>query len=197
LRNINALGVWYNYDENLIAKEYCPQAELIPLQSIEPYYHTDPWSVALNGKKVLVIHPFSETIKEQYKKRDKLFFNKDILPVFELKTFNAVVSFGGEKTKFETWFQALDYMCEEIRKIDFDIAIIGAGAYGLPLAEFVRQLGKKGIHMGGATQILFGIKGARWDQHDFISKLYNEYWVRPSDKEKPNGFNKVEEGCYW
>ena len=169
---------------------------IIP-HAIEPYYHENPWSDVLRNKKVLIIHPFVETIREQYKKRSQLFRNEKILPHFELLTLKAVNSICGTKTGFGTRFEALDYMCGEIRKIDFDIAIIGAGAYGPALAVFVKQIGKKAIHMGGATQILFGIKGARWDQMEIISKLYNEQWVRPSDKERPEGFNKVEEGCYW
>ena len=51
--------------------------------------------------------------------------------------------------------------------------------------------------MGGPTQILFGIKGKRWDDHPVISKFYNEYWVIPNSIEKPQGANKVENGCYW
>ena len=40
---------------------------------LEPYYHDLPWSAALEGKKVLVIHPFAVTIEKQYQKRRKLF----------------------------------------------------------------------------------------------------------------------------
>lgn len=40
--------------------------------------------------KVLVIHPFEDTIKSQYQKREKLFPGTDILPEFELKTLKAV-----------------------------------------------------------------------------------------------------------
>jgi hypothetical protein len=88
-------------------------------------------------------------------------------------------------------------MCAEVEKVDFDIAIIGAGAYGLPLAFHVKSLGKKAIHMGGATQILFGIKGKRWDHHEVISKLYNEHWVRPLPSERPEHYYDIEKGCYW
>ena len=47
--------------------------------------------------------------------------------------------------------------------------------------------------MGGATQLLFGIKGKRWDDMG----IYNGYWVRPDETERPKGLEKVEEGCYW
>lgn len=97
----------------------------------------------------------------------------------------------------EIWFDALDYMYEECKQIDFDVAIIGCGAYGLPLAAKLKSHGKQVIHLGGATQLMFGIKGKRWDEMPEISKYYNEYWVRPNKNEVVKDGNKVENGCYW
>ena len=52
----------------------------------------------LRGKKVLVIHPFAETIQHQYEqKRTLLFKNPDVLPEFQLETIKAVQSLGGQK----------------------------------------------------------------------------------------------------
>ena len=85
-------------------------------------------------------------------------------------------------------------------KIDFDIAILGCGAYGMPLAVKLKRAGKQAVHLGGATQLLFGIKGTRWEAKNYptnIAKLFNEYWVRPSASEKVKGREKVEGGCYW
>jgi glycerol-3-phosphate dehydrogenase len=88
-------------------------------------------------------------------------------------------------------------MKDLINKASFDVAIIGCGAYGFPLAAHVKRIGKKAVHMGGATQILFGIKGARWNNHDFISFLYNEYWTAPNKQETPTKHKDIEGGCYW
>ena len=52
-------------------------------------------------------------------------------------------------------------MEERIGKIDFDVALLGCGAYGLPFAASIKRMGKKAVHLGVATQILFGIKGKR------------------------------------
>ncbi len=154
---------------------------------------SDYWGKALKGKRVLVIHPFEATIREQYAKREKLFKDPDTLPEFELLTLKAVQSLGDSSVKFEDWFQALDWMNSEIDHMDFDVAIIGAGAYGMPLAAHVKKKGKVAIHLGGGTQILFGIKGARWDNSD----CYNEHWIRPLACDHPAGLQKVENGCYW
>jgi hypothetical protein len=197
INRIDIIGVWFNFYENIICERFCPDACLVPLRSIEPYYSDNPWSKSLENKKVMVIHPFEKSIKSQYKKRKLLFANTDVLPNFELITLKAVQSSAKTKPGFETWFDAYEHMCAEINKIDFDIALIGAGAYGLPLASYTKSIGKKAIHMGGGTQILFGIQGKRWDQHEVISKFYNEHWVRPLPSERPDQYHKIEGGCYW
>ena len=54
-----------------------------------------------------------------------------------------------------------------------------------------------GAQAGGATQILFGIRGKRWDADARISRLYNEWWVRPAPEERVAGADRVENACYW
>ena len=197
-KQVDMLGVWNMFMQGVITERYLPDADYCELRSIEPYYYENPWSEALVGKKVLVIHPFAETIIAQYEKRDKLFVNKAVLPEFELQTVKAVQTIAGTKdTRFKDWFEALAYMYDEAMKKDFDIALIGCGAYGFPLAAKIKKAGKQAVHMGGSLQILFGIKGKRWDNHEIIGKLYNDAWVRPGEKEIPLKKEIVEGGCYW
>ncbi len=200
-KDIDLLGVWYNDMEDYVCDKFATNAEFTKLRNLEPYYGADeirPWTRTLKGKKVLVIHPFIESIRYQYERRQLIWKDKDILPEFELHTIKAVQTIAGQSDdRFDTWFEALDYMIEQCKKEDFDIALIGCGAYGLPLAAEIKKMGKGAIHIGGALQILFGIKGKRWDNHPYISTLYNEYWIRPMEKERPKGVEKVEEGCYW
>jgi len=52
-----------------------------------------------------------------------------------LLTLKAVQTIANTKDdRFDTWFDALDYMYNEALKLDFDVALIGCGAYGYPLA---------------------------------------------------------------
>jgi hypothetical protein len=194
--DIDILGSWLLGERRLA--HLFPAAKVVNLEDLEPYYHRNPWSEVLQDKVVLVIHPFEESIKSQYEKRDKLFRDSRTLPEFQLKTLKAVQSIAGNAPDgFSSWFSALDWMCEKIQNIEFDIAIIGAGAYGLPLASFVKRIGKKSVHLGGPTQILFGIRGSRWDERPFFQQLYNENWIKPLPVEIPSNFQKVESGCYW
>jgi hypothetical protein len=183
LAQTDVLGSWLNGEAKL--GRYLVQAKTVRLADLEPYFHRDPWTTALEGRTVLVIHPFEASIRRQYEKREFLFDDPRILPAFTLKTLKAVQSIAENAMGFETWFDALDWMCARVREIEFDVALIGAGAYGLPLAAFVKSLGKKAVHLGGATQIMFGIKGKRWDQWPQYQKLYNEHWTRPLAEETP------------
>tara|TARA_Y100001972_G_C7623857_1_gene312904 strand:- start:216 stop:1154 length:939 start_codon:yes stop_codon:yes gene_type:complete len=196
VKSVDVLGVWFKPGEDYLVKKYMSKARLVPLRSLEPYYNPgSPWSRALEGKKVLVVHPFDQTIGSQFQKRQLLFKGSEVLPDFKLITYKAVQSLNGS-TQYASWFEALEEMKSGIKNIEFDVAIIGAGAYGMPLASFVKSLGKQAVHMGGATQILFGIKGNRWDDKEFFQNMYNEHWTRPSETERPKG-PLLEGACYW
>lgn len=200
LKESDLLAVWNNPHEDYMIRKYAPQTDVTVLRALEPWYTpAQPWTAALEGKKLLVIHPFAETIQKQYQKRELLFPGTQILPPLqELFVVKAVQTIADEQDdRFATWFDALDYMVQEAMQIDFDIAIIGCGAYGLPLAARLKQNGKQAVHMGGAAQLLFGIKGGRWDKHPVISKLYNEHWVRPGESETFKDAKNIEGGCYW
>lgn len=186
------------FEIEFIQKYLHQPLDLMDMYAISyPIPFENPWTKLLKGKKVLVIHPFEDSIRTQYAKRKLLFSNPDTLPEFELITFKPVQGIGDSKyaLSYNNWFEALEDMKNQISDIDFDIAIIGAGAYGMFLGAHCKSLGKKAIHMGGATQLLFGIKGKRWD----TLNLYNEHWIRPSESEKPLGAEKFEEGtfAYW
>jgi hypothetical protein len=200
IAQVDLMGVWYNHYESEVCNGYCPQASLVDLDCLEPFRFQHPWSGLLAGKKVLVIHPFVESIRRQYQeKRQLLFPSPEVLPEFELKTMQSVQSIAGSPVDFPSWFDAYRHMCDRIAKEDFEACLIGAGAYGLPLASFAKQLGKQAIHLGGVTQILFGIKGKRWEREyaDSTAKLFNEHWVRPMTSETPANKDQIERGCYW
>ena len=143
-RQLDLLAVWHTVMQDYLVNCVCPDDMLTTsLPDIEPYYCRHPWTSALAGKKVVVVHPFQKTIEEQYLKREKLFDDPEVLPEFELRTVKAVQTIAfSEDDRFSSWFDALDYMFKEVMKEDFDVAIIGCGAYGFPLAAKIRAAGK-------------------------------------------------------
>jgi len=100
------------------------------------------------------------------------------------------------KMKFNgiaSWDDGLEKHAKEISLKDFDLALVGAGAWSLPLAARIKQMGKSAIHMGGEMQLLFGIKGKRWEDRN----IYNDSRMRPFAEDTPTDVNRVEDGCYW
>ena len=197
---IDILGSYVQHE--YYVRSYTEKAKKINLNGYyAPFLWKNPWTKELKGKKVLVIHPFAETIKKQYEKREYLFENPDVLPEFEkLTVIKAVQSIAGNssETGFKDWFEALDFMKNQMDQSDYEIALIGCGAYGMSLAAHAKRKGKIAVHMAGWTQMLFGIYGNRWieDQPEF-KKYINKYWTRPGIDERPKNAEKVEGGCYW
>lgn len=190
-------------------KPHLPEVPWTGLIAAEPYWADKPWTAALAGKKVLVVHPFAPLIEKQYREhRSSLFEDPNVLPAFTLSTIKAVQSVGGEPdAPVADWFEALDLMKRQMDAIDYDIALLGCGAYGFPLAAHAKRTGHKVVHLGGSLQILFGIKGKRWDdpKHGagpFIpeggyQRMFNEHWVWPDDSLRPAHAGDVEGGTYW
>jgi len=194
---LDVLGCW-RIEERFLQKHF-PLARRIKLSTLEPYLQKDPWSEELENKKILVIHPFNSTIESQYfDKREQLFKDKRVLPKFKsFETIRAVQTIAGTDSTFSDWFEALDYMKAEMETKDFDIVIIGCGAYGFPLAAHAKRMGKKAIHLGGPTQMLFGVKGKRWIENENFEDIINAFFVFPTDSDKIKNASKVEAGCYW
>ena len=88
-------------------------------------------------------------------------------------------------------------MKKEMEAFEFDVALISAGAYALPLAYHAKKLGKVGITCGGELQLFFGVIGRRWESMEKVVKYRNKYWVRPSKSEQPANWRDIEDGCYW
>lgn len=198
---IDILASW-RFEEEYFSKEL-QNAYKIDFEPYNPFWSDVPWTAALENKKVLVVHPFAETIQKQYLRKELIHKDPRVLPTFDLQTIKAIQTIGNQgDNRFETWFDALEFMKSEIDKKDYDICLLGCGAYGFPLAAHIKRSGKKAVHLGGSLQLLFGIRGARWENNNYnatynYSKLMNEYWVKPSKTETPFKAQQVEEGCYW
>lgn len=200
VQEIDILGSYIRQEKRI--NKYIRDVIRVEIEGyLAPFVWDNPWTSVLKNKKVLVIHPFVESIARQYEKRKFLFDNPDVLPDFEdLFLIKAVQSIAGNGVTSgnASWFEALQHMKDQMSKCEYDIALVGCGAYGMHLAAHAKRMGKIGIHMAGWTQMLFGIYGNRWliDQPQY-SRYINEYWVRPSDKEKPINADVIENGCYW
>ncbi len=194
--------------EGWLIDRYMPQQGKVAenFKLYEAYGFDKPWSAALAGKKVLVVTPFTESVEHQYQKREELFPGTDILPEFSLQTYRSLMTIGDMRDeRFGDWFEALEFMKKEILALDFDVALLGCGAYGFPLAAAIKEQGRQAVHMGGVLQILFGIMGKRWDGSRFggidhmdpkLKRFYSNAWIYPLEG-RPQAADQVEYGPYW
>lgn len=195
MTEIDLLGSWISGEAWFY--ERMPQANFAVRKQLEPYFHSRPWTMALEGKRVLIVHPFDESISKQYEKRSVLFGSKPVLPEFTLLTHKPPRAHFGEIQNADHWFQLLRQLTQEVRAQDFDVALIGAGPFGLPLAAEVKKSGRQSVHLGGALQIVFGIKGKRWERNA-ASRFFNDMWVRPSADETPSSSGRrMSKSSYW
>ena len=80
----------------------------------------------------------------------------------------------------------------------FDVALMGCGGYGLPLAAYIRgNLSRSAIYVGGGLQLMFGITGSRWLGRADMKPWVNEFWVRPSASETPVNAIQFERASYF
>jgi len=197
---------WFNYngeklvyDEQIrIFNQFSNNSIKVDCECLCPYIHENFWTKGLKDKKVLFVYPFVNTISSQYNRKELIWTGEHAgkLPEFELITYKPVWILG-ENKPHSSFKESLEFMKEEISKIDFDVAIIGCSHYGLPLVAHVKNvMNKSSIYMGGELQILFGIKGKRWDQWERVTRHYNENWVRPFE-ELPSNTDMLDGGCYW
>ena len=201
LKSADANAYWGSLlMEEYMINQFVPKdAVLYKMRALEPFFYAEPWTAALAGKRVLVVHPFAELITSQYANREKLFPGKNILPEFELLTVKAVQSSGETiPTDYESWVQALDGMWEQCAAPEYDVALLACGSYAVPLAARMKQAGKKAIVLGGMMQLMFGIKGARWEQsRPDIVALYNDSWVRATQYKVKDADKMVDGPAYW
>lgn len=192
-----------------LLEEWGSTAEHILLRSLEPYYSKDEyrWSNGLSGQKVCVVSSFADTIQKQIAKGEKSVWPTSNETIWPSSTKWSYVNTGyspamsrGKASWHESpssWKEAVTYVVQRVMETDARIVLIGCGGLGMIIGHELKRRGKICIVMGGAIQVFFGIKGGRWKSHEFISKLWNEEWVYPSDKETPGACSAVENSCYW
>ena len=203
IKSTDLLCIWDGIMK-MCAKEFYNDLEnmninTIPARCIEPYYFMDDENYNFNkiikNKKLLIISSHIETMKLQLDKLDKL-FEKKIFENNEFVFLKPPITNGDNHNNID-WEINFNEFKNKI-PLDFDIALISCGGYGMIITSFIKNnLNKSCIYVGGALQIWFGIKGNRWDNHPIISKFYNDYWIRPLNNDKPKNTKCVENNCYW
>jgi hypothetical protein len=197
LAAVDLLARWDSPYQARLVDGLDPMPQLSALSALEPWWQPQPWSAALAGLRVLVVHPFVASIEAQWRHRQSLFRDPAVLPSFALQTLRPPQTLGGAREGYSSWGAALDSLILKVAALEFDVALLGCGAYGLPLGAAIKAQGRAAVHLGGALQLLFGIQGRRWEAIPRYAALSTAAWVRPLPDETPAAAALVDGGCYW
>lgn len=202
LGNADLNAYWGNVlmEEYMIDKVMRKDCIQYAMRALEPFLYKEPWTLALEGMNVLVVHPFAELIEKQYQRRNEIFPEKEILPDCNLKVVKAIQSSGETiPREYQNWGEALDELYNLCMEQKFDVALLACGSYAVPLASRLKDAGKQAIVLGGMMQLMFGIKGARWEaSRPDIVAMYNDAWVRAGEGYRVDNADRMVDGAaYW
>ena len=150
----------------------------------------------MDNKNILIINNLGSLMKMQYESGNI----KKISPHNPVTAKNidflepgyTFFNSGHDSSILET----AEKLCDKIKTINFDCAVVSAGAYSSLLFDYiVNELNKDVFVIGGDLPFYFGILTQR--TRESPSDLINEYFINVPDEMKPLGYEKVENGCYW
>lgn len=160
------------------------------------YIYACPWTLALKGKKILIISSFSKSIETKIPIREKI-YGIDLFPECEIITITPPQTQGNQES--DEFHIELQKFTSTLDSLEYDIALVSCGGYGNLVCNYIYNKGKSAIYVGGVLQMYFGILGSRWliDRQDVVRLFLNEHWSKPGGEEKPKGYENIEGGCYW
>ena len=153
------------------------------------------WLGTIRNKKILIVSSINAQIKEQIPKF-RLIHNTDYSISCPVVYYDCPETYFKEERHESNWFETFNKIKTDISKIEFDIAIISAGAYGHPLAAYIKMLGKQAINICSGIYVLFGIRNKTQTIIRKISSKYNKYWIFPVKNNNRN-YIDIEKGGYW
>ena len=164
------------------------------------YYHKPPNPNILrfmDNKNILIINNLGILMKQQYEsgniKKICPEFSDSVKSIKYLHNGYSFLNNGPDSSILET----SENLCNQIRTIDFDGAIISAGAYSSLLFDFIVSTLKKKVYViGGELPLYFGIITKRSTIENYSDKIH-EYLISVPSEMKPLNYKKIEGGTYW
>lgn len=203
---------WYaplKDQEETLLKIHNLHGARVPLRSLEPYYVSPMkrWSLLLENQKVAIVNAFADTALQQTGRTEEVWpggMSDSLFPPgitwIPVKTGYAPVLAQGRAEwpgSPPSWKEAVDSVVNQVVESGARFALIGCGGLGMVLGNRLRERGVIAIVLGGALQVLFGIKGGRWASHPILGNFWNNAWVWPAESETPRGAAQIENACYW
>jgi hypothetical protein len=150
----------------------------------------------MRNKKVLCVSSFDGLIEKQYSSGNVYKIYEKFPKLAALKTIKFPYCFFNNGPH-ANYHETLEAMFDEIKALDFDIALLGCGCYGHMLCHKIHsELNKDAIYLGGSIQTIFGILSSKEKMAGNLP--YNNYWITEIPHEyRPQNYKMIENGCYW
>ena len=163
-----------------------------------PYIEDPEWwikLIELINEPLGIISFFKADITRQVGKLDKIWPENKKMKQKDFVIVKAFQSITGNRPH-ENWHRTFIELQKRIDKHpNIRVWFVSCGCYGLPICDYLKSKGCRAVYLGGLLQLLFGLKGKRWDEREVVNVHYNKHWKYPD--EKPENCSNVENGCYW
>ena len=143
------------------------------------YIFASPWTLALKGKKILIISALEKSIQEKIQIRDKI-YGIDLFPNCEFVTACPPQTYADDSSnEFDV---ELARFVDTLKSLEYDVALVSCGGYENLVCDAIYQHGKSAICVGDVLQMYFGILGNWWlsERPDIVKLFVNDYWTSPT-----------------
>ena len=247
LRSVDVFASWNDrfidfehalYSSYVLANRVSSKGGIVELTALESFYTSREhwWQTLFVGRCILVISPFTDSIQKQLEtsKRDKVWCGRwsGFWPdgiAFKFIRFDHPWSLLSKEEQANSGLEDYKRFSDKLKRFekeidgvgDFDIALIGAGCYSLPLCAYIKNTKRQiAFHLGGGLQMMFGVYGSRWNtlltntqglgntlltntqglgntSSGIFKEYVNDACIRPSGNEIPNEYKMQEGGAYF
>ena len=142
--------------------------------NIGSFINNYPWTLALTGKKILILSQFSKEMAAQGNNNE----------IYGCNIFNNKIQcleFMPKRVENYNSDQIMSIYMENLKQYDFDVVLIDAYGYGNILAHYVCNFMKKSaINVGELLPLYFGLYNDYYEKkYPDIIKLYkNKHWKK-------------------
>lgn len=209
VRDLDCLGLTGSAIEPAIIRHHALKCSFVRFVDMEPERSTPCddsrcYLQHFRGARLLLVAPFADFLCQRanreiyervWSRIGKQWFHPASVAALEFP-------YGYEKAtwdRFGTVLNLRDHIRARIDEVDFDVALIAAGALGIPLAAHIKRSGRLALSLGGHLQIVFGVLGERWRNRESWRRSYfNESWVDVPEHYRPTGWQELTDGgAYW
>ena len=148
------------------------------------------------GKKILVVSPFSRSINHQTSadRVGNLHKPQFQFPNCTFVTLDTPITYNTNSwecdsrrdTEAENWFDTAEQIFEKIKAVAFDVAWLSCGSYAMYLGPRIKkELGKHSIYVGGMVNLFFNLYNFRYSSTGHDTAVINpSYQIESLENEE-------------